>query len=171
MTYEGKARKGDLMRHLFATALSLLAMTAISSAADVELAADAPNGDLAAIAWQLPADHPIGTKATVTLVSLKRVLGVHEPRLSTFLVDYLPDGSAVLHRSSTSGYVVVHVLSGAVLAQAWKAGMGTYRAGETWIEPAFAENVTTKNASALEPARALVVLITNDAASPELDGE
>ena len=129
------------------------------------------NGDLAAIAWQLPADHPIGTKATVTVVSLKRVLGMHEPRLSTFLVDYLPNGSAVLHRSSTSGYVVVHVLSGAVLAQAWNAGMGTYRAGETWIEPAFADNVTTKNASALEPARALVVLITNDAASPELDGE
>jgi quercetin dioxygenase-like cupin family protein len=120
---------------------------------------------------QLPADHPIGTKATVTVVSLKRVLGMHEPRLSTFLVDYLPNGSAVLHRSSTSGYVVVHVLSGAVLAQAWNAGMGTYRAGETWIEPAFADNVTTKNASALEPARALVVLITNDAASPELDGE
>jgi hypothetical protein len=33
--------------------------------------------------------------------------------------------------------------------------MGTYRAGETW----------------LEPAGALVVLITNDAALPELDGE
>jgi hypothetical protein len=48
--------------------------------------------------------------------------------------------------------------------------MGTYHAGETWIEPAFAD-VTAKNASALEPARALVVQITNDAVSPELDGE
>jgi quercetin dioxygenase-like cupin family protein len=159
------------MQHLSATALSLLATTAISSAADVKPAADIPTGEMAAIAWQLPADHPVGTKAAVTPVSLKRVLGVHEPMLSMFLVDYLPNGSAVLHRSSTSGYVVVHVLSGAVRAQAWNAWMGTYRAGETWIEPAFADDVTTKNASALEPARALVVLITNDAPSPELEEE
>ncbi len=159
------------MRHVFGSALSLLAMTAISSAADAELAAGTRNGDLAAVASQLPVDHPIGTKATVTLVSLKRVLGVHEPTLSTFLVDYLPSGSAILHRSSTSGYVLVHVLSGAVRAQAWNAGMGTYRAGETWIEPAFAYDIATKNASTLEPARALVVLTTNDAAPAELDGE
>jgi len=49
--------------------------------------------------------------------------------------------------------------------------MGTYRASETWLEPAFADDIITKNASALQPARALLVLITNDAALPEPDGE
>ena len=40
--------------------------------------------------------------------------------------------------------------------------MGTYRSGQTWVEPAVANEITTKNASAVEPARALVVLITNE---------
>jgi quercetin dioxygenase-like cupin family protein len=159
------------MRHLFAAALSILATSAISAAADVELAAGMRHGDLAALASQLPPDHPIGTKATVTLVSLNRLVGVPERMLSTFLVNYLPGGSAVLHRSSTSGYVLVHVLSGAIRAQAWSAGMGTYRSGQTWIEPAFADDIATKNASSVEPARALVVMITDDAPSADFDGE
>jgi quercetin dioxygenase-like cupin family protein len=105
---------------------------------------------------------PVGTKATVTLISLKRALHPDEPSLSTFIVDYLPGGSAVLHRSPSAGYILVHVLSGTIRAQAWEAGMGTYRSGQTWVEPAVANDITTKNASAVEPARALVVLITNE---------
>jgi hypothetical protein len=45
--------------------------------------------------------------------------------------------------------------------------MGTYRSGQTWVEPAVASDITTKNASAVEPARALVVLITNETSSLE----
>jgi quercetin dioxygenase-like cupin family protein len=123
------------------------------------------DGDSAAVISKLLPDHPVGTKAIVTLVSLERVLHLDDPFLSTFVVDYLPGGSAVLHRSPTAGYVVVHVLSGAIRAQAWEAGMGTYRAGQTWIEPAVANDITTKNASAAEPARALVVVIANETGS------
>jgi len=43
--------------------------------------------------------------------------------------------------------------------------MGTYRSGQTWVEPAVANDITTKNASAVEPARALVVLMTNETSS------
>ena len=71
--------------------------------------------------------------------------------------------SAVLHRSPSAGYVLVHVLSGTIR----EAGMGTYRSGQTWVEPAVASGITTKNASAVEPARALVVLITNETSSLE----
>jgi quercetin dioxygenase-like cupin family protein len=154
------------MRSLLVTAVSLLVTTGTSSAADLDLGADMHDGDLACIIYELPADHPMGKKAAVTLVSLKRVLHLDEPILSTFIVDYLPGGSAVLHRSPIAGYVLVHVLSGAIRAQAWEAGMGTYRSGQTWVVPAFANNITTKNASMVEPARALVVLITNDPGSP-----
>jgi len=159
------------MRHLFATALSLVAMTAISSAADVEFAADTRNGDMGAIASQLPADHPVGTKATVTLISLKRAAYMHDPMLSTFIVDYAPGGSAVLHRTPASGYVLVHVLSGAIRAQAWGAGVGTYREGQSWVFPAFADNITSKNASTDKQARALVVLLTSDDSPHEFEGE
>jgi quercetin dioxygenase-like cupin family protein len=125
------------------------------------------NGDLAAIISVRPPDHPVGTMATVTLVSVKRALHLDEPVISTFIVDYLPGGSAVLHHSPTVGYVLVHVLSGAIQAQAWEAGMGTYRSGQTWVEPAFANVITTKNASSVEPARTLVVLIPMETGSPE----
>jgi hypothetical protein len=45
--------------------------------------------------------------------------------------------------------------------------MGTNRSGQTWVEPAVVNDITTKNASAVEPERALVVLITNDTTSLE----
>jgi quercetin dioxygenase-like cupin family protein len=136
--------------------LSALPMTVVSNAAGGDRMGSAYNTDLAA----LPADHPRGTKATVTLVSLERTLDLHNRTVSTFVVDYAPGGSAVLQRAPSSGYVMVHVLSGAITAWAWEAGVGMYRAGETWAEPAFAYDITTRNASTNEPARALVVLIT-----------
>src|SRR5260370_8942230 len=89
-TRRRSSRKGELMRHVFGSALSLLAMTAISSAADAELAAGTRNGDLAAVASHLPLAHPIRPKATVTLLSLQRVLAAHDPSLAPFLVDELP---------------------------------------------------------------------------------
>jgi quercetin dioxygenase-like cupin family protein len=154
-----------VMRSLLVVAASLLVTTGGSTAADPDIIGGMHDGDSAAVISELPPDHPVGTKAIVTLVSLKRVLHLDEPFLSTFVVDYLPGGLAVLHRSPTAGYVVVHVLSGAIRAQAWEAGMGTYRAGQTWIEPAVANDITTKNASAAEPARALVVVVTNETGS------
>lgn len=150
------------MRRVLLTAASLLALTRMSAAADPDIIATTHDGDLAAIRSLLPADHPEGTQATVTLVSLKRAPNLHEPMLSTFLIDYAPGGSAVLHSAPASGYVLVHVLSGAIRARAWGAGVGTYRVGQTWVEPAFADDITSKNASNDEPARALVVLVTRD---------
>jgi quercetin dioxygenase-like cupin family protein len=86
---------------------------------------------------------------------------LHDPTLSTFVVDYPPGGSAVLHRMPSSGYVLVYVLSGTIHAFAWDAGVGIYRAGEMWFEPAFAHNITAKNPSPDESARTLVVLVTD----------
>jgi len=159
------------MRRILLTTASLLALTGIAGAADPVIIASTHDGDLGAIRSLLPADHPEGAKATVTLVSLKRAPNLHDPMLSTFIVDYAPGGSAVLHRTPASGYVLVHVLSGAIRAQAWETGVGTYRAGQTWVEPAFANNITSKNASTDKPARALVVLVTGDPSSAELNGE
>jgi quercetin dioxygenase-like cupin family protein len=157
------------------TTLSVLAMTTASSSTAEPDRIDRLTGttaeNLAAALPLLPADHPKGTEATVTLVSLRRASGLHEPTLSTFIVDYSPGGAAVLHRAPSSGYVLVYVLSGAIRAFAWNAGVGTYRAGETWAEPAFAHNIATTNASTAEPARALVVLVTGSAGSPKAEGE
>jgi hypothetical protein len=44
-------------------------------------------------------------------------------------------------------------------------------AGETGVEPEFADNITTKNASAAEPAQDLVILVTSDGAPSGPDDE
>jgi quercetin dioxygenase-like cupin family protein len=60
------------------------------------------------------------------------------------------------------GYVLVHVLSGTIRASAWHAGVGIYHTGETWVAPAFANNIATANSSGQQSARALVILFTED---------
>jgi len=159
------------MRRALLTAASLLGLTGVSAAADPVTIAGTNDRDLAAIRSLLPADHPEGVKPTVTLVSLKRTPYVHDPRLATFIVDYQPGGSAVLQRTPTSGYVVVHVLSGAIRVQAWGAGLGTYREGQSWVLPAFAYNITSKNARTDKPARALVLLVTSNDGPRQFDGD
>jgi quercetin dioxygenase-like cupin family protein len=159
----------EIMRRVLLTAASLLALTRMSAAADPDISTH--DEDLAAIRSLLPADHPEGIKATVTLVSLRLAPSLHNLVLSTFLIDYAPNGSAVLHRAPAHGYVLVHVLSGAIRARAWGAGLGTYRAGQTWTEPAFADDIASENASNDKPARALVVLVTTDVSPRELKGE
>jgi hypothetical protein len=159
-----RARAAVTIRILLVSAVSLLVTIAVSNAANPGIIDGTHDGEPAAIISELPPppDHLVGTKATVTLISLKRALHPDEPFLSTSIVDYLPGGSAVLHRSPSARYILVHMPSGTIRAQAWEAGMGTYRSGQTWVESAVANDITTKNASAVEPARALVVLITNE---------
>ena len=159
------------MRRVLLTAASLLGLTLVPAGADPVTIASTHGGDLAAVRALLPADHPEGVKATVTLVSLKRAPYMHDPMLSTFIVDYEPGGLAVLHRRPASGYVLVHVLSGAIQAQAWGASVGTYREGQSWVYPAFAYNITGKNASTEKPARALVVLVTSNDGPREFEGD
>ena len=145
-----------IMRRLVVTALSLVAKTAMSSATPLDVASRGP-WPLGAFVQELGADRPCGNGVSVTLESSVRAQGLHEPTLSAFTVDLAPGGSAILHATPSSGYVLVHVLSGAIHARAWRAGLGTYRAGETWVEPAFAYEITAANVSATDPARAFVV--------------
>jgi hypothetical protein len=139
---------------------ALLAIMATPSAHPSELMIRKGALDLSAAVPLLPADHPVGHGATVTLVSLKRPTNLQNPAISTFIVDYPPGASAMLHRTPTSGYVLVHVLTGTIRAFAWHAGVGTYRAGQTWSEPAVANDIATANGSTRDSARVLVVLIT-----------
>jgi quercetin dioxygenase-like cupin family protein len=157
------------MRRVLLTAASLLGLTGVSAAADP--VASTHDGDLAAVQL-LPADHLEGIKAAVKSVFLVRAPYKHDPRLAAFVVDYEPGGSAVLRRTPpASGYVLVHVLSGAIQAQAWGAGLGTYREGQSWVFPAFAANITGKNASTNKPARALVVLVTGNDGARKFEGD
>jgi hypothetical protein len=144
-------------------ALGLFAMLAMLSAAATAWTSKPGGREMSANEGDLlPADRPLGFRATVTPLSLERTMHLDDPTISTFLVEYAPGGSAMLHRTPSSGYVLVYVLSGTIKASAWQAGLGTYHTGETWIEPAFANSIATTNASVQEWARAIVVLVTDE---------
>ena len=116
----------------------------------------------ASVVDRLPDDHPIGLGTIITPVSVERAKNLNVATLSTFLVDYPPGASAMLHRMPSPGYVLVHVLSGTIRASAWHACVGIYHTGETWVEPAFAYSIATANSSDQQSARALVILVTPD---------
>jgi len=156
-----RARAAVTMRILLVSAVSLLVTTGVSSAADPDIMSGMHGGDFAIIS-ELPPDHPVGTKATVTLISLKRARHPDEPILSTFIIDYLPGGSAVLHRSPSAGYVLVHVLPGTIR----EAGMGMYRSGQPGSSRPSPTTSPPKT-PALSNGRALVVLIKNETSSLE----
>jgi quercetin dioxygenase-like cupin family protein len=157
------------MGRLIIAASVLLAAAAVPKAIALNIASDRPGQNLNSVLTSLPDDHPEGAGATVTLVSLQRATRGYGATLSAYVVDFAPGGSAMLHRAPASGYVLVHVLSGAVQARAWHAQLGIYRAGETWTEPALASNIMAMNASTAEPARALVVQTTSDPNASEAD--
>jgi len=115
-----------------------------------------------ATAAATPPEHPVGNGASVTLVSRQHTSGLRNPVVSTFRVQLAPGGSAVLHRAPSSGYVLVHVVSGAIAMRAWEAEVGISHAGETWIEPAFAHDISVVNASAAKSAEAVVLVIAED---------
>jgi len=146
---------------VFVTAPSLLPTTVTSSAFAPDIAISGRDRHLAAVLPRLAADHPGGNGATITLDSV-RALGLNDPTISTFTVDLAPGGSAIFHRKPSSGYVLVHVLSGAIHAQARHAGLGTYHVSETWVEPALANDITVANANTTEPARVFVVVVTGE---------
>ena len=148
-----------IIRRLAVTTLSLLALIAVSGfrVLDLSISGRDPHSVLS----RLPTGHPQGNGATVSLESRAWSRGLQEPTISTFTLTLAPGGSAILHRMPSPGYVLVHVLSGAIKAQAWHAGLGTYRTSATWAQPAFANDITAVNASASEPARAFVLVVVN----------
>ncbi len=81
-----------VMRTLLVAVLSLLALTERSDAAQSDLIISRRGRDLTPALRLLPADYPLGTGATVTLVSLEQVASAHELTLSAFIVDYAPGG-------------------------------------------------------------------------------
>jgi hypothetical protein len=115
-------------------------------------------GAIPIVGARLMAPHRLGEGRSSAVAFVDSAPSFHGLTVSTFLVDYPPRASAVLHRWPTHGCVLVYVLFGTIQASAWHAGMGIYRAGETWAAPAFAYSVAAANTSDSGPTRTLVVL-------------
>ncbi|MCA2182633.1 cupin domain-containing protein [Nonomuraea glycinis] len=76
------------------------------------------------------------------------------------IVDFPPSARAVPHRHGEA-FVYAYVLEGTFRSQLGGEPVRTYHQGENWVEPPGAHHVLTENTSRTEPAKLLVVFISN----------
>ncbi|WP_234018500.1 MULTISPECIES: cupin domain-containing protein [Streptomycetaceae] len=139
-------------RGLLAAGLTMAAVAACAPAAkDVE--GDAP----AAAVSSEPSTRPPDKLSIQFEQALPNVKG---KTFTSAVVDYPPNGSTPPHHHGQA-FVYAYVLKGAVRSQLAGEAVHTYRQGDYWIEPPGAHHVLSENASRTEPARLLVVFVSN----------
>ncbi|MEU7824894.1 cupin domain-containing protein [Catellatospora sp. NPDC049133] len=97
---------------------------------------------------------------TVTVLVEQALANVPGKTFTSAIVDFPPGSRAVPHRHGQA-FVYAYVLNGAVRSQLEGQPVQTYSAGQNWVEPPGAHHVLTENTSATEPAKLLVVFISN----------
>ena len=99
----------------------------------------------------------------VRLIACEPLPDVPGKKVTTVIVDFPPHAYTPAHRHP--GSVQAYVLHGTLRSQLAGGAAITYRAGETWFEPAgvvhrFAENPTA------EPAQLLALFVTDEDCGP-----
>jgi quercetin dioxygenase-like cupin family protein len=84
------------------------------------------------------------------------------------IVDFPPGARAVPHRHGEA-FVYAYVLEGSVRSTLDDNPVDTYRAGENWVEQPGAHHVLTENPSTTDPAKLLVVFVSNTGDSVKVD--
>ena len=105
--------------------------------------------------------HGAPLRETVTVAADEPIPNLPGKRLVTHIVDYRPGASSASHRHARSAFIYAYVLSGEVRSQVDDEPVRVYRPGETWFERPGAYHRVSANASDIEPARLLAVLIVD----------
>ncbi|WP_144122749.1 cupin domain-containing protein [Catellatospora sichuanensis] len=109
---------------------------------------------VAAVTWQEPPEE------TVTVLLEQALPNVPGKTFTSAIVDFPPGSRAVPHRHGQA-FVYAYVLDGTVRSQIEGQPVQTYHAGQNWVEEPGAHHVLTENTSSTEPAKLLVVFISN----------
>ncbi|MEU8074555.1 cupin domain-containing protein [Catellatospora citrea] len=109
---------------------------------------------VAAVTWQEPPEE------TVSVLLEQALPNVPGKTFTSAIVDFPPGSRAVPHRHGQA-FVYAYVLDGTVRSQLEGQPVQTYTAGQNWVEPPGAHHVLTENTSSSEPAKLLVVFISN----------
>ena len=97
---------------------------------------------------------------TLTPLLEQALPNVQGKTFTSAIVDFPPGARAVPHRHGEA-FVYAYVLEGTVRSQLGGEPVRTYHQGENWVEPPGAHHVLTENTSRTEPAKLLVVFISN----------
>jgi quercetin dioxygenase-like cupin family protein len=141
----------------------VLAAGVMAMAAAFALAAEraSDNGPGAAAAAKPPSE----TLRPLLEMALPNVQG---KTFTSATVDFPPGARAVPHRHGDA-FVYAYVLDGAVASKLEGEPLQTYHRGEYWVEQPGAHHVVTENTSPTEPAKLLVVFVSNTGDELKLD--
>ncbi|MEV0228741.1 cupin domain-containing protein [Nonomuraea sp. NPDC050786] len=79
---------------------------------------------------------------------------------TSMIVNFPPAARAVPHRHGKA-FVYAYVLEGNVRSRLGGEPVRTYRQGENWVEPPGAHHLLTENTSRTQPAKLLVIFVSN----------
>ncbi|MEU6608711.1 cupin domain-containing protein [Streptomyces shenzhenensis] len=115
---------------------------------------------------------PVHAKVPATAEASTRPSDIFKPLLQQTLpnakgktftsavVDFPPNARALPHRHGQA-FVYAYVLEGTVRSKLDDKPVTTYHQGENWVEQPGAHHVLTENTSRTEPAKLLVVFVSN----------
>ncbi|TDV58318.1 quercetin dioxygenase-like cupin family protein [Pseudomonas graminis] len=98
----------------------------------------------------------------VTVLEQHPMLNAPGKEAMVLTVEYTPGQASIAH--SHSGSAIAYVLEGEVISRVNDGKAMTYKAGQTWYEPAGSGHYESRNASATKPAKLLVFILLDDKA-------
>ncbi|MGE6385683.1 cupin domain-containing protein [Pseudomonas sp. NPDC078416] len=98
----------------------------------------------------------------VTVLEEHPMLNAPGKKAMALTVEYTPGQASIAH--SHSGSAIAYVLEGEVISRVNDGKAITYKAGQTWYEPAGSKHYESRNASATKPAKLLVFILLDDKA-------
>ncbi|UCZ59102.1 cupin domain-containing protein [Mycolicibacterium phocaicum] len=106
------------------------------------------------------ADTASPTPETLTPLIEQALPDVPGKTFTSAIVEFPPDARATPHRHGAA-FIYAYVLEGTVRSQVDDEPVRAYHRGENWVEQPGAHHVLTENTSPTEPARLLVVFVSN----------
>jgi quercetin dioxygenase-like cupin family protein len=101
--------------------------------------------------------HPTDTLTPLLQQALPNVPG---KTFTSATVDLPANGKAVPHRHGAA-FIYAYVLEGAIRSQLEGEPVMTYHQGQGWVEPPGSHHVLAENPSATQPAKLLVVFVSD----------
>lgn len=96
----------------------------------------------------------------ITVLENHPMLNAPGKKAMMLTVDYKPGQTSIPH--SHSGSALAYVLEGEVISRVNEDKAITYKAGQSWYEPAGSKHYESRNASATKPAKLLVFILLDD---------
>ncbi|AZE83738.1 hypothetical protein C4J98_2325 [Pseudomonas orientalis] len=108
------------------------------------------------------AHEPVYHQETLKVLQEHALANVPGKKTIVLTVDYAPGQATVPH--SHTGTAVAYVLEGEITSRVNDEKAITYKAGDSFYEPAGSRHFESSNASQTRPARLLVVMVLDDKA-------